>query len=142
MKLIGIDYGAKRVGVAVTDDSGLVAFPKAVLPNDRMLVGDLVAMVTREGVKTIVMGESKDARGADNAIMTKARAFASELERAGLTVLWEPEYYTSVEARRLMAESADTAPRGQAPSTALVDAQAAAVILTSYINRIRSHDHH
>lgn len=126
MKYLGIDYGEKRVGVAVSDDAGRVAFAKATLPNDRMLMTTVTDLLA-DGVE-VVIGESKAPSGADNPIMVKARAFAAELERAGYVVHWEPEYYTSVEARRNAAEVG--------ASTAFVDAEAAAIILTSYLNRI------
>lgn len=125
--MIGIDYGTKRVGVAVTDDAGRVAFPRMTLPNDRMLMTSLKDFIKKEKTEEIIVGESKGPRG-DNPIMKDIRFFVGELEReTGLTVRYEPEYMSSVEARRTS-------------STNLVDAEAAAIILNSYIEHHGSHD--
>ena len=123
MKIIGIDYGGKRVGIALSDDNGTMAFPKAIFPNDRMLMTSMVELIKKEGVKKIIIGESKNKDGEDNPIMQKVKQFAGDLEReTGLDVYFEPEYYTSLEARRLTE------------GKALVDAEAAAIILNSYID--------
>ncbi len=129
-KLLGIDYGEKRVGIAMSDDSGSVAFPKMTLSNNKSLLQTLSTLIRNENVGAIVFGESKNSSGADNIIMKDARRFAEELKRStGLKVDFESEFYTSVEARRDI-------PEGK------VDAQAAAIILNSYINRTKQHGLH
>lgn len=126
MKHLGIDYGEKRVGIAVSDENGLLASPRAVFPNNRSLVSDLAALIKKEGVQAIVVGESRGRSGEDNPIMERARRFARDLEReTGLAVHFEPEFYTSREARRLTADTPQT----------LVDAEAAAIILSSFLSR-------
>lgn len=123
MKLVGVDYGTKRVGIAVSDETGSVAFPKAVYPNDRHLVPDLVVLIKKEGAAAVVVGESKDMHGKDNPVMEGARRFAGDLAReSGVPVHFEPEFYTSFEARRTKHGDGTT-----------VDAEAAAIILNSYI---------
>lgn len=125
-KLIGIDYGTKRVGVAISDESSSVAFPHAIFPNDSTLMPSIVALIQKEGVTEIIVGESKDRDGNDNSIMKSARKFILGLERAlPVKVYFEPEFYSSVEAR-------------QSGDSGLVDAKAAAIILNSFIERSRS----
>ncbi len=112
VKLVGIDYGTKRVGVAVSDDSGSVAFPRMTVPNDRMLMTSLKEFIQKERAAAVVLGESKGRDGTDNPVMKDIRFFAGELEReTGVTVHYEPEFYTSVEARRLAAEAGDNNPK-------------------------------
>jgi putative Holliday junction resolvase len=124
-KLVGIDFGTKRVGVAVSDESGSVAFPKTTLANDRALIPALIALIRAENVSSVIVGESHDMNGKDNTVMTAVRSFVSELENAvAVTVHYEPEFYSSREARR----------EGQQGS---VDAQAAAIILNSFITRTK-----
>ncbi|MEK7613384.1 MAG: Holliday junction resolvase RuvX [Patescibacteria group bacterium] len=129
MKCVGIDYGTKRVGVAVSDEAGRLAFPKMTLPNDKMLISDVVAFIKKEKAECVVVGESKNNQGLENPVMQGARDFAKMIEReTGLTVVFEPEFYSSLEARRLMDGG------GQ------VDAEAAAIILNSYLARINTYD--
>jgi putative holliday junction resolvase len=122
-RVLGIDYGDKKVGVALTDENARIAFPKGVLPNDRMLVTEIKNMISANDVAEIVIGESRNKDGGENEIMKKARRFGDELARdTSVTIHFEPEYYSSQEVR------AHT-------GTFLVDAEAAAVILNSFLSK-------
>ncbi len=128
-RLMGIDYGARRIGVALTDTDGRVAFPKAVIPNDRFLLGALKALVTGHEVSEVIIGESKDNRGVENPVAHSARVLGQELETdLGVTIHYEPEFWTSQEVRAHTGERA-------------VDAEAATIILNSFLTkRHGSHD--
>ena len=136
-KRMGIDYGTKRVGVALTDESGLVATPEGVYPNDPELVHTLRALIEEEGVVEIVMGESKNNQGTDNQVMKEARDFAHLLsESTGVPVQFEPEFYTSKEVRATRTEiehRGETQRKQTQSDKTAVDAHAAAIILNSYI---------
>ncbi len=124
MRLLGIDYGKKRVGIAISDDQGMMAFPKAVLPNDNFLMTELKALIKGHDIGTIVIGESKDYAMKDNAIMAKVRSFVAELEReTGIAPIYEPEMLTSHQATHFQGK------------TDMIDASAASIILQSYIDR-------
>ena len=130
MKFIGIDYGTKRVGVATSDTEGTMAFPKMVIPNNRALLPTLVSFIRAENAEALVVGESKNLSGEDNAVMAEIRQFVETLKReCGIPVYFEPEFYTSHEARRL---GEDASSKGKVSA---VDAQAAAIILNSYLQR-------
>jgi putative Holliday junction resolvase len=122
MKLMGIDYGAKRVGVASTDAQGEFALPRAVLPNDHKLLPEIVKMCEAEGIERVILGESKDFKGEPNDIQREIAVFKSALEDHGIEVVLHPEMLTSAEAVRLQGESP------------MLDASAAALILKSYID--------
>ena len=124
MRLLGIDYGKKRVGIALTDDRGLMAFPKAVLPNDNFLITEIKNMVKSQGVSRIILGESKDFKMIDNPIMSVIKMFKDQLELAtGVEVLYEPEMLSSHQATHFQGKNA------------MIDASAAAIVLQSYIDR-------
>ncbi len=126
MRVLGIDFGTKKVGIALSDPEGRFALPHSVVPNDRKLVEHLVALITREGVGTIILGESKDFMMRPNPLMRKINRFKSELEkRLGLPVLFESEVFTSAEARR------------GGVTKELIDASAAALILEKHLARTR-----
>lgn len=131
MRFLGIDYGSKRVGLALSDASGRFASPYLVLPADSKLVSKIVAICEKEGVEKIVIGESKDLRGALNPIMKKVEKFREALGAAvSLPIDYEPELFTSVEAMRSPAGGAE-----KMPDDGLLDARAAALILKSYLDR-------
>ncbi len=122
MRLIGIDYGEKRVGIASTDESGEFALPREVLPNDENLFKKVLDLIEKEGVEAAVLGESRNLDGTPNPIMKKILDFKSELEEAGVKVFLHPEVFTTMEARQLQGQ------------TGMTDASAAALILKSFID--------
>ncbi len=135
MRYLGIDYGSKRVGVALSDEAGSMGFPHTILPNTPRLVEELCALIAKESVGAVVVGESKDFSGVDNPIAGAARALALELaDRAGVAVYFEPEVFTSVEARR--APSKEEKSR-KPKSHDAIDDSAAALILTGFLTRQR-----
>ena len=71
MRLLGIDYGEKNIGIAVTDDAGTMAFPESVIPNDKKLFSSLEKIIKDKNIGEIVVGESKDFKGKPNKIMKK-----------------------------------------------------------------------
>ncbi|HVU06468.1 MAG TPA: Holliday junction resolvase RuvX [Candidatus Paceibacterota bacterium] len=133
MRILGIDYGKKRVGIAISDDKAMMAFPKAVLPNDNYLMRELKDLIKGHGIGTAVVGESKDFGMKDNPIMADVRRFVAELEReAGVVVVYEPELLSSHQA----AQVGHTL--GKSGKTDMIDASAASIILQSYIDRTKS----
>jgi putative Holliday junction resolvase len=131
MRYLGIDFGSKKVGFALSDESGRMGFPYSVVPNDGRLIDYVRELIVNKGVDVVVMGESKDFSGNPNPILERAKKFVQELERTSdAEVVWEPEMMTTQEARRDV-EGIYTG------SHAAVDASAAALILTSYLSRNR-----
>jgi len=125
MRLVGIDYGSKRVGIALSDDKGLMAFPHEVFANDGELVHKIVLLIEAEGVETIVVGHSLDREGKTNPIHESVDELIIELTRqTGLPVELEPEQYSTQEAIRYQGRTDKT------------DAAAASIILNSYITRM------
>ncbi|HUY62586.1 MAG TPA: Holliday junction resolvase RuvX [Candidatus Paceibacterota bacterium] len=134
MRHLGIDYGTKKVGLALSDEAGTMGFPHAVIPAAEA-GGYVLDLIKAQGVARVVMGESRDYAGAANPVAGPARAFAEYIERhAGVPVVFEPEFLTTAEARRAPAKEGKT--RAEKPR-ADVDASAAALILTSYLTKHR-----
>jgi len=123
MRMIGIDYGTKRVGVAVSDPSGKFAIPFSTLANSPKLAAEIVGIARENGAKEIVIGESKKYDMTANQIMPDVMALKKELEGKGFTVSLEPEFMTSAQAERLQGKNDK------------IDASAAALILQSYLDR-------
>jgi putative transcription antitermination factor YqgF len=129
MKYLSIDYGAKRVGIATGDSSGGIAFPHAVLPNDKKLISAIKELCDKEHVAEIVLGESLDYKMKPNVIMEKIAPFKKALEDAmGIPVHFEREFMTSAAAEHLQG-------KGE-----MIDASAAALILQSYLDKKKNKD--
>ena len=122
MKLMSIDYGEKRVGIASTDDSGEFALPRMVLPNNEMLIEKVLQFKEEQGIEKIIIGESKNFKGEANPISRRAAEFKRKLESLGIETIFHTEVLTTMEARQIQG------------STDMTDASAAAIILKSYID--------
>jgi len=124
MRLLGIDYGTKRVGLALTDAGGQMAFPHMVLPNDGALRKEIERIITEQEVGRIVIGHSLSRKGEPNPVHTAVEELIQDLTLAtGLPVELEPEQYTTQEAISIQGKNT------------LVDASAAAIILNSYLSK-------
>ena len=133
MRYLGVDYGSSKIGLALSDEAGTMGFPHAVISNTPKLVGEICALIAKENIGTVVMGESRNFAGGENPIAKEARTFGDQItERSGVPVQYESEIFTSVEARRAPEKEMKTR---TAKLRAIVDASAAALILTSYLSR-------
>ncbi len=127
MRYLGIDYGHRKVGLAVSDEAGSFAFPYQVLPNNSKLLEEIKNIVVKEKIGKIVMGESLSLSGEANPIQEDILIFKEKVEREiGLSVILEREFFTTWEAKRIIDEN-------QADQQ--TDARAAALILKSYLDK-------
>jgi putative Holliday junction resolvase len=123
---MGIDYGTKRVGIALSDDQGMMAFPHSVLPNDPSLEKAIEKIALDESVGMIVIGHSLDREGKPNVVHVRVEELIQTLTLSlGLPIELEPEQYTTQEATRFQGR------------TDMTDASAASIILNSYITRMK-----
>lgn len=133
MRYLGVDYGSSRVGLALSDEAGTMGFPHAILKNTKRLIDELRVIIAKENIGAVVIGESRNLAGGENAIAKDARELGSLItERTGVPVFYESEVFTSAEARRAPAKEIKS--RAAKPH-ADVDSSAAALILTSYLSR-------
>jgi len=123
MRYLGIDYGSKRVGVAISDESAKFALPLKVIPNNIDLV-DVIEKLAKERETThIVIGESRKYDMTANPIQEDIAEFKAQLEGRGFTTKLELEFMTSQQAEREQGKHAK------------IDASAAALILQSYLDK-------
>ena len=133
MILVGLDFGERRIGVAVSDRRGLGAQPLRVIER-RSLVEDVTRVkevVEARKAERIVVGLPLNMNGSIGPAARRARRFASRLARElGIEVIMQDERLSTVEAERaLLAED-----RSRAQRRELRDAVAAAVILQGYLD--------
>lgn len=128
MRYLGIDYGAKRVGIAVSDPEKTFAFPLIVLENKENLISEILELCKDNSVEAIVVGESKNYQLKENKIMREIEPFVEKLKSSiNLPVHMHPEFLTSMEAERIQGHNE------------MHDASAAALILKSYLDMNKIH---
>lgn len=136
MRYLGIDYGSKRVGLALSDEEGMMAFPYSIIPNNMSLVEDISNICKSENVAAIVIGESHDLSGARNKIMGSIEEFKLNLEaETELPIYYQKEFMTTIEARGRSGKEINNAKKVGRTRQASVDASAAALILARYLDK-------
>ena len=124
MRMLGIDYGTKKIGLALTDENGRFASPYLVIPTNQETLKTVVDICQKEEIAKIVVGKSLNYEGTPNAVQAEAENFAKALvEATGLPIEFELEVLTTKQAERDIGRDE------------LTDARAAALILKSYIDR-------
>ena len=131
MRILGIDYGDKKIGLAFGDSDVRVAVPLDVVPNMGEKTIDVFAKkVLAEEIDAIVVGVPLSTGGHHSSEqLDKTRAFIAALERAvNIPVMEEDESYTTAESIRLQREEG---------SEAEEDALAAMLVVQAYLDRIQ-----
>ena len=132
-RALGVDYGTKRVGLAISDALGLTARPLAVVPRSSV-VEEVVNLVKEQDVGTIVVGLPTGLSGDEGTSASEARKLADELGLAtGVDVVLRDERYTSRMAETALVESGMK--RRKRRET--VDKVAAAIILQDFLDNTR-----
>ncbi|NPU83273.1 MAG: Holliday junction resolvase RuvX [Syntrophaceae bacterium] len=134
MRILGLDYGEKRIGVAVSDELGITAQGLTVLErkNRRADMEALRRLIEEYEVEKIVVGYPVRMDGTKGIQCEKVDRFARRLEETfGLPVLLQEELLTTKEAEEILR----AAGTGRKKRKAVVDKLAAVLILRSYLDR-------
>ena len=135
MKVLAIDYGSARSGVAVSDPSGTLARPLVVVEHvDRKAgLAELCAIIEAEQPELIVVGMPYTLRGEVGAQALETEQFVARLtKRCRIPIQTADERYTTTIARARVAEARPRRSHGRLTSD---DAQAAAVLLQEVLDR-------
>src|ERR1700680_5062547 len=146
--ILAIDYGKKRMGLALSDEFGVTSRPYATWTriNRRRDLARLRELVRQEGVQRIVVGLPLHLNGMPSEMSEEAKSFAARVEKAlGLPVEMMDERLSSWEARETLA-AATSGKRGRRGSSGRTETRkktplddiAAAIILRDYLDRART----
>ena len=126
--ILGIDFGARRIGIAVSD-SGVLATPHSMMRNEGDVVAKLASLASQLGAETLVVGIPRRAHA--SASEQKYRDFAEALRQKTCkpVELWD-ESLSTVEAMERLRDSG----RNRREAQKEIDMHAAAVILQSFLD--------
>lgn len=136
MRIMAIDYGDARTGVAVSDLTGMMAGYTTVIPGHKReaVITELLRLVRSYQVEEVVVGLPRNMDGTEGARAQLCRTFAEELEKVlRLPVIMWDERRTTVEAHAILHQSG----KRMKEHKKNVDAVAASLILESYLMRKR-----
>jgi putative holliday junction resolvase len=132
MRVAAVDYGKARIGLAVSDDLGMLAHPRPALraTNPRAAIEALRRIADDDGIERFLVGLPVEMRGVEGPAAGRARAFAQKLaDGTGRPVELIDERLSTVEATKRLREG--QAKRGRER----VDGAAAAVLLQAWLDR-------
>jgi len=135
-RLFGIDWGARRTGIAVSDESRGFVFPRGIIreqgTRDKELVKKIIDLMTSENIVGIIVGLPVHVDGTDSDTTAKVREFANALAgQTDVPIGFTEENLTSVEAKEIIDGSRLTACGSR------LDSVAAGVILENAIAIIK-----
>lgn len=136
VRIMAIDYGDARTGVAVSDPTGLLAGQTFLIKSRKaqVVLEELAALAKAQGAEELVMGYPRNMDGTLGPRAEKYAAFAKKLEAAtGLPVILWDERRTTVDAHRILFEAGKNARKRKKT----VDAVAASLILEGYLDHRR-----
>lgn len=136
MRLLGIDHGTVRIGLALSDELGLVAHPLKTLDTRPEVEREIAAIVQQKRVTGVVVGLPLRMDGARGEAADRVEAFASRLRKVlphGVDLVFVDERLTSVAAERSLGLEGRQKTREQ---KRLVDQVAAVAILQDHLNSL------
>jgi putative holliday junction resolvase len=132
-RILGIDLGTRRVGLALSDPRRTFGSPLSTIPftSEKALVEELVRLCAERDVELIVIGMPYEADGSEGDGCARARRVSERLKERGLATAFQDETWTSREAESALAEAGKT----RRTAKEAVDKIAASLILRDYLER-------
>ena len=127
MRVLAVDFGEKRIGLATSDASGRIATPRRALgrPSDARAAEEIARFCREEEVELVVFGIPRSPEGIESPFASRVRSFAAKFAAvSGLPIRFHEETLTSVEAARRL-------PPGAGANR--IDPAAAAVLLEDFL---------
>jgi len=135
-RFLGIDFGLKRIGIAVSDPLHTFAYSLTTLQNDSTLLKKLSDIIHSKNIKKIVLGVPSDEKTSATSIVNKVKKFKEQLiKEFNLDVIEWDETYTSVMAKDRIIESVNK--KKKRKNKELIDMNSASIILQEYLDSLK-----
>jgi putative Holliday junction resolvase len=134
-RVLGIDPGTKRCGIAVTDSAQTMAFPRPALARDEMTMARIKALVEEESIGSVVIGRPVALSGNETSSTRDADEFFTQLrEKMGVPVVQWDERLTTRDAQK----SLSGAGLSTKESRERIDSAAAVIMLQNYLDGLNA----
>jgi putative Holliday junction resolvase len=132
-RLLGVDHGDRRIGLALSDPIPMIASPlKTILVNSNQdAINAILDIVEEYDIVLVVIGLPIGMKGNETAQTKHVQKFADDLVENGIKVAMQDERLTSVSAKKSIIEQK----KKPSKEKGLVDQIAAAILLQQYIDR-------
>ena len=134
-RILGIDFGLKRIGLALSDPLRIFAYPYKTLNNDKYFWNEFKNIVERKNIDKIVLGYPLSNGGKKSEVARVVEKFSEEIKKKfGIQIIFWDERYTSVIAQEKILESVTK--KSKRRNKGLLDQNSAAIILQEYLNTL------
>ena len=131
-RLLGIDYGDVRIGVAISDPLGLTAQPVGTIQNSKTAINEIIDIIKQKRVEKIIMGLPKNKAGDDSLKAVSVREFAKSLQdEHEIDIEFVDERFSTV-AATMQLHGLNIKAKGQRK---IIDTQAAMFFLQGVLDR-------
>jgi len=134
-RVLAIDYGSKRIGIAISDPFRLFPSITITLTNDKNIFSELLKMISEKNIDKIILGYPDDDIKAPTRLAIDILKFKSKLElKSKIQIeLWDEQVTSQMAVSRIISSVTKKSKR---QNKSLVDAQSAAIILEEYLKSL------
>jgi putative holliday junction resolvase len=135
-RIMGIDYGRKRIGISLSDPLKTFAYSYIAIQNDNKKFIEIRKIIDGKGISKIILGIPNEIKSSSTSIVKEVKKFKSELEnKFKLEVLLWDETYTSIIAEQKILQSVTSKKKRRDKS--LLDMSSASIILQEYLDSLK-----
>ena len=132
-RIMGIDFGEKRIGIALSDPFRLFAYPFKTLSNNSNFWTQIGNIIKEKNVTKILLGLPPESSSSSNAFRKKVEKFKADIEKKlKISVLFWDEEFTSAIAKEKVLESVTK--KAKRRDKSLLDSISAAIILQEFLD--------
>lgn len=133
-RILAIDYGRKRIGLALSDPLKIFAYPFETLANDNKFFNKLKIIIKEKSIEQIILGNPIKENGSPSILLPEILELKNYLENEFhlKVILWD-ERYSSKEAEQIIIQTVTK--KSKRRDKGLIDKNAAAIILTEYLRQ-------
>ena len=132
-KILGIDFGKKRIGFAITDSQKIISFPLKTIEK-REIFNFLESLLKTENIESIILGDSKTKKNEPNELMKEVRSFSKKIKsKFNIPIYFVDERFTSRIAFKIILDS--NIKKMKRRDKSLIDKVSASLILETYLKR-------
>jgi len=134
-RALAIDYGSKRIGVAISDPFRLFPSITITLKNDKNIFYELLKIISEKNIEKIILGYPYDDSRATTQLAKEILKFKNQLElKSKLSIdLWDEQLTSKMAVSRIISSVTKKSKRR---NKSLIDAQSAAIILEEYLKSL------
>lgn len=134
-RILSIDYGLKRVGLALSDPLKIFAYPYKTIINDHNFFGELVKLIKEQSIIKIILGLPDADNKSTQEVRNKILSLKERIEKINIEVILWDESYTSIIAGEKILQSVTK--KNKRREKGLLDRHSAAIILQEYLDKIK-----